>query len=76
MFFHVTPIAEEKHVIHLLLVLTRQLLLLSSEPHLEFFHLLPQSLSLLLGHLTLGIHYLFFLFQSTGLCFNCLSHLF
>ena len=55
MFLHATSVAEEKHVIHLLLVLALQFLILSSKPRLEFLHLLPQLLVFLFDFLTLSL---------------------
>ena len=38
MFLHAASVAEEKYIIHLLLVLTLQFLILSNKPCSELFH--------------------------------------
>ena len=51
---HVTSIAEEEHLIHLLLIFNLQLLLLSGEPYSKFLHFLLQMFNLLISLLAIG----------------------
>lgn len=76
MFLHVAMVAEEEHVIYLLLVLTLQLFILSGEPYPELFHLLLQSLVLLIGLLVPGLRHISFLRQPAGLDFDRFSPIF
>ena len=62
---HVTSIAEEEHLIHLLLIFNLQLILLSGEPCSKFLHFLLQMFNLLISLLALGCSNLHLLSQPT-----------
>lgn len=58
MFFHITSVSIEEHVVYLLLVLRLQLFLLNGEPHPKLLQLLSQPLNLLLDLILIGLHHL------------------